>query len=134
MSTRSNIAVERDDGTVLSIYCHFDGYPEHHADILANCYAGHKDAQMLVALGDMSVLDKNISQCVYYSRDRGEDLHTSQYASFQDFDIQADNDYAYIFRNGNWYGRKRRGEWRSAVDMFKPQKCETRHQNLVGET
>lgn len=27
MSTRSTIAYERDDGTIVGSYCHFDGYP-----------------------------------------------------------------------------------------------------------
>jgi hypothetical protein len=28
MATRSRIAIENQDGTVTSIYCHFDGYIE----------------------------------------------------------------------------------------------------------
>ncbi len=30
MATRSNIGILNADGTVTGVYCHNDGYPEHH--------------------------------------------------------------------------------------------------------
>jgi len=34
MATRSNIAIENQDGTVSAIYCHFDGYIDGVGEIL----------------------------------------------------------------------------------------------------
>lgn len=85
MSTRSDIIVEHNDGTWKRIYCHFDGYPDHHGPILTEHYSSQELAEALVAPGDMSSLDDKCDRpdghsyerpvagyCVYYRRDRGE--------------------------------------------------------------
>lgn len=33
MATRSRIGIENQDGTVTSVYCHWDGYPENNGRI-----------------------------------------------------------------------------------------------------
>ena len=38
MATRSRIAIEKQDGTVDSIYCHWDVYLSHNGKILFNHY------------------------------------------------------------------------------------------------
>lgn len=85
MSTRSDIIVQRADGSWKRIYCHFDGYLEGVGATLAAHYATQERADALVAPGDLSVLDVECcgapghsyanqvdGQSVYYGRDRGE--------------------------------------------------------------
>lgn len=85
MGTRSDIIVERTDGTWARIYCHWDGYLEHNGKILHENYNSQERAELLVKPGDLSSLapqcvkpkghsfDKPVEgHCVYYGRDRGE--------------------------------------------------------------
>lgn len=84
MATRSNINVKVGD-VYHCIYCHFDGYPDHHAPILTGYYNSQEMAEKLVSNGDMSSLDESCDKpeghsfetrvngyTVYYGRDRGE--------------------------------------------------------------
>jgi len=89
MSTRSTIAKVQEDGqTIRSIYCHFDGYPDYVGKVLQEHYTDMNKIDQLLALGDLSVLDKEIGEaqppdaftdftrkegyCLAYGRDRGE--------------------------------------------------------------
>lgn len=56
MSTRSRIAIEEDDGSIRSIYCHFDGYPEGVGAILKKHYTDPQKIEKLLELGDLSAL------------------------------------------------------------------------------
>ena len=56
MATRSKIAIEDQDGTVRSIYCHWDGYPSHHGPILLEHYTTQEKVESLIALGSISSL------------------------------------------------------------------------------
>lgn len=62
MSTRSNIALfDTGNGSVTSIYSHYDGYPE---GVGATLLAHYQDAARvaeLLALGDISVLGAHIA-------------------------------------------------------------------------
>ena len=49
MATRSKIAIEDQDGTVRSIYCHWDGYPSHHGPILLEHYTTQEKVESLIA-------------------------------------------------------------------------------------
>ena len=86
MATRSTIAVQHADGTVSQIYAHWDGYLSHNGRILFEAYNTQERAEALVALGDISSLDRSIEQpaghsfnkpvegcTVFYGRDRGEE-------------------------------------------------------------
>lgn len=100
MGTRSNIVRENQDGSYDSIYCHWDGYPEHNGKILYEHYQDPAKIAELLALGDLSVLAQEIGEkhdfewqmaffagglnpadvtgspyykmCTAYGRDRGE--------------------------------------------------------------
>lgn len=128
MGTRSRIAVMH--GTVCkSVYCHWDGYLEHNGAILQEHYDSSR-ANELVALGDLSSLDKNIGEehpfsrfdtdisdaeyekrygnmCTFYGRDRGETDVAWQVAhSFDEFLEQVDAcgaEYYYVMEAGVWY-------------------------------
>lgn len=131
MSTRSTIGVERPDGSVVYVYCHYDGYPSHHVPILVGSYTTAELAEALLAPGDISSLceavgekhpfeDRPDGQCNYYGRDRGETGVDARIASdFAAFNEAANNDYAYVFRAGAWQGRARRGAWMPAMDLLR---------------
>jgi len=127
MGTRSRIGIER-DGVILSVYCHWDGYPAHNGAILQQHYDHAKTADLL-CLGDMSVLGRDLGtehafcaldagmtneeydklydgQCLFYGRDRGEkntEFRTAK--SFEEFLDQCDGcgaEYYYVLKNDEW--------------------------------
>ena len=54
MSTRSRIGIELSDGSILSSYHHYDGYPEWLGRILKTHYNSKELAAELIDGGDMS--------------------------------------------------------------------------------
>lgn len=62
MSTRSNIIVQRTDGTFASIYCHSDGYLSHNGRLLFEHWNDQVKAESLIALGDLSVLGEVVGE------------------------------------------------------------------------
>jgi hypothetical protein len=56
MGTRSRIGIEMPDHTVVSVYCHWDGYVEHNGRILVQHYQNREDVQELIDGGSMSCL------------------------------------------------------------------------------
>lgn len=56
MGTRSRIGIELPDHTVVSVYCHWDGYPEHNGKILVEYYLNRQDVEELIDGGSMSTL------------------------------------------------------------------------------
>lgn len=66
MGTRSRIGIELPDHTVVSVYCHWDGYVEHNGKILVENYQDRQDVQELIDGGGISSL-----------RTRGAWNHTS---------------------------------------------------------
>lgn len=80
MSTRSHIAIKRDEGRVEGIYCHSDGYPSHNGRILQEHYQSEKKIERLFRLGDLSTLAKNTGKqhdfnwrMDFYEKYRGRD-------------------------------------------------------------
>jgi hypothetical protein len=82
MATRSRIAIEKENGSVKSIYCHFDGYLSGVGKTLFNHYDKEK-LEKLIELGDISILVTSPENTVAYHRDRGEDLHTTSYLNVE---------------------------------------------------
>ena len=56
MGTRSRIGIEMPDHSVVSAYCHWDGYVEHNGRILVQHYQNREDVQELIDGGSMSSL------------------------------------------------------------------------------
>ena len=85
MSTRCRIGICNEDGTIQSIYHHFDGYPEHMVPLLTTYYKDEDIVRELMALGSCSHLEKKLKPetdehsfhepeedvSVFYHRDRG---------------------------------------------------------------
>ena len=61
MSTNSRIAQLQLDGTVKSIYCHFDGYIEHTGKTLLYFYNINEKVDALIALGNLESVEEFIN-------------------------------------------------------------------------
>jgi len=83
MATRSRIAIENQDGTVSSVYCHFDGYLRGVGKTLFNHYDKEK-LEKLIELGDISSLGDGTEDTIAYHRDRGEDFYSASYSNVEE--------------------------------------------------
>lgn len=115
MSTRCRIGVESEDGTIESIYCHFDGYPRGVGRTLLTHYPTALDAVMLLSLGDLSICAGPLStlaptgtrygDVVSYFRWRGEDVPASVSSSRHEYAVlgtASGADYLYLFGPQGW--------------------------------
>ena len=131
MGTRARIGIVEPDGSVTSIYTHWDGYPDHHGPILLNHYTTEERVRALLALGDLSVLAEDIGEkhdfnnppegvCNAYGRDRGEDgVSARRSASVNDLKEIAE-EYTYLFRPGiGWQVSGRDDGYVSLADLIK---------------
>jgi hypothetical protein len=121
MATRARIGIELKNGSVLSVYHHWDGYPEWLGRILKTHYNTRQKVAELIDGGDMSScwseerwVDRpnefggSYSNKVqeygpqYYS-ERGEDTPPRLDADLAEY-LLPDNgeEYHYVFRNGEW--------------------------------
>ena len=82
MATRSTIGIINKDGSIKSIYCHWDGYVSYVGRILVQNFTRDK-ADQLIELGNISSLGSEIGEehnfddppddtCNFYGRDRKE--------------------------------------------------------------
>ena len=115
MATRSRIGIELEDGSIKSIYCHWDGYPSGVGAKLAVHYRQREKVLELISLGDISSLDEEVSPIgthsfdnpqagvtVAYHRDRGEKLSPAREDKDTDhFCKRGFEEYGYIFTKEN---------------------------------
>jgi len=106
MSTRSRIAIENQDGSVTSIYCHFDGYTDGVGKKLEKWYTTQAKVEALIELGDISSLDMTPTSTVAYHRDRDEDFNQTTYDNVptlfeSGFNIGVEYIYCYT-KSGQW--------------------------------
>jgi len=99
MATRSRIGLELKNGSIVSAYHHWDGYPEWLGRILNTHYNTRAKAAELIDGGDMSVCWNNDNQPEYYGTDCPPrfDADLCEY-----LDPLKSEEYAYVFRNGGW--------------------------------
>lgn len=116
MATRSRIGILNEDGTVSSIYSHWDGYPSHHGRILSTSYTDPEKVRKLINLGSISILDDEVETSdphtfekpkegvtVAYHRDRGEDYDPPRInRSLEDYFEDDNEEYGYLFVDGEW--------------------------------
>jgi hypothetical protein len=119
MGTRARIGLRAEDDSVVSIYTHWDGYPDHHGPILLNHYNTKVKVKELLALGDLSILGAKIGvkqdfydhaydgMCLAYGRDRGEkDCKALKSLSVEAFEKETNDswgEYAYLFDGLDWW-------------------------------
>ena len=112
MATRARIGLELKDGSVLSVYHHYDGYPEWLGRILKTHYNGKSLASELIDGGDMSSCwtderwDDSVVVGVYgpqYYSQRGENTPPRLDADLCEYLLAINaEEYHYLFRNGEW--------------------------------
>ena len=121
MGTRSRIGIQLSDDSILSVYHHWDGYPEWLGRILNTHYNSKDKVEELIDGGDMSTCwtnerwtGKELAPYVteikeqeeygpqYYSQ-RGEDCPPRLDKNLCEY-LLPDNseEFAYIFRNDQW--------------------------------
>jgi len=100
MATRSRIGIELSDGSILSAYHHYDGYPEWLGRILKTHYNTKEQVAELIDGGDMSTCWGEDKQPEYYSA-RGENCPPRIDKNMKVF-LAFGEEYSYIFRNGEW--------------------------------
>lgn len=105
MATRARIGLELKDGSVLSVYHHWDGYPEWLGRMLKTHYNTKSLAEELIDGGDMSCcwtddrFDGSKVSGVYgpqYYSQRGEDCpprHDKDMAEY----LQNGEEFAYVY-------------------------------------
>ena len=110
MATRSRIGIQLKDDSILSVYHHWDGYPSWLGRILKTHYNTKEKVSELIDGGDMSSAWTNVgwqnetrseSGPMYYS-ERGENCPPSLMTMNEYLDKNNNEEYAYIFRNGEW--------------------------------
>ena len=110
MATRSRIAIQFQDDSILSVYHHWDGYPTWLGRILKSHYNTKEKVAELIDGGDMSscwndeVWGKKLPVGKYapeYYSARGEDCPPRYDNSVEDF-LSNGEEYSYIFRDGEW--------------------------------
>ena len=119
MSTNSRIGIEQEDGTVKSIYCHWDGHPSYNGFILNGFYQDRKKVESLIDLGNISVLGKKSEPnptlghsfdkpqpevTIAYGRDKGEDGVDARIDESVEKYLKSDvEEYGYLFtKEGDW--------------------------------
>ena len=125
MSTRSTIAVKQSDGTYMTVYSHWNGYPSWNGRILLHHYQNRRKINRLIAQGYISILRENVGRkhdfnaylterdktpaeiynwTTFYGRDRGEkDIDAVQHTLIQSLNIDNNSEYVYVFKDGKWY-------------------------------
>ncbi len=103
MSTNCTVAIKNEDGSVTSIYGHWDGYLNGVGSELLKNYTTENDIKELIMLGDCSTICDSVEA---YHRDKGEDWENVQPKVFEDYEQMLDTnsqEYNYIFENNQWY-------------------------------
>jgi hypothetical protein len=114
MATRSTIGIiDNRTGVVTSIYCHWDGYPEHNGEILVKHWSDPDKIWALMDLGALSSLGEEIGEqhdfnasgpihCTAYGRDRGEtDVGSQTHNSLGEW-LDNGEEYNYLWDGVRW--------------------------------
>jgi hypothetical protein len=100
MATRSRIAIENQDGTVDSIYCHWDGYLSGVGETLMDHYSDREKLEKLLELGNLSALEATLEDTIAYCRDRGDDLKFKTFSNMEELFNKGfimDEEFVYCF-------------------------------------
>ena len=110
MATRARIGLELKDGSILSAYSHWDGYPEWLGRILRTHYNSKDKVAELIDGGDMSspwtnagFSNETVAQGPLYYSQRGEDCPPRLDADLCEYLLPNNSEeFAYVFRGGEW--------------------------------
>ena len=108
MATRSRIGLLIGDESVVSVYHHWDGYPQWLGVHLRQNYTTKEKISELLDGGDISCIDSdtnwNLEKCepyVQYYNDRGENTEPRLDQTVEDY-LDNGEEYAYLFENNEW--------------------------------
>lgn len=104
MATRSRIGLELKDGQIVSVYCHWDGYPSFNGRVLRTHYNTEDQVRELIDGGDISALRTNAGWQnetlptvgpLYYAS-RGEDCSPRLDDNLSEY-LQKGEEFAYVY-------------------------------------
>ena len=116
MGTRSRIGIKLKDDSILSVYCHYDGYPSFNGRVLREFYNTKEKVSQLINGGNMSCTwtnagwnNETLPECgpLHYTM-RGESIeenapelnkNQSEYLKTAD---NCGEEYAYLFTSAGW--------------------------------
>ena len=108
MATRSRIGLRLAGDAILSVYHHWDGYPDWLGVHLVQNYTTKEQVAELLDGGDISCIDsdqdwnrKEVEPHVLYYNARGEDTEPRFDQSVEDY-LDNGEEYAYLFENNEW--------------------------------
>ena len=115
MGTRSAICYRKPYGSIVGVYCHYDGYPEHQLPILKEKYNTLAKVKALLKGGSMSSLEAHhdwnyqpIDPQPLYHTMRGEDIKDCKAVQYQCLEIaereweQCGCEYLYVSIDRDW--------------------------------
>jgi len=126
MATHSRIAVQNADGTFLSIYCHWDGYPRGVGKDLLNEHNSEQAARALMEHGDLSTLSPLASYRSMGEKDVDAQVHDSM-EDLRSVSLDCGADWMYLYTS-EWMCRPWRlgyprgdyvEEWKTIEDAIK---------------
>jgi hypothetical protein len=98
MATRSTISILKKDGSLRSVYCHWDGYLEGVGETLIINYKTPQQVNELIENGDISSLGLTINESEFYHK---KDSRIA-YLEYKSLDEQGYfhslQDYNYIYK------------------------------------
>ena len=110
MGTRSRIGIQLSDDSIMSVYCHWDGYPAFNGRVLRDNYDTVEKVRELIDGGNISALHTNAGWNnetlpevgpLYYSS-RGEDCPPRHDETMTEF-FNNGEEFGYIYQNGEWF-------------------------------
>ncbi len=108
MATRSRIGLLLETGYVLSVYHHWDGYPEWLGVTLREKFNTYEKIAELIDGGDVSCIDSDsdwqlnkVDNHVQYYNDRGENTEPRLDQTVEDY-LANGEEFAYLFENNQW--------------------------------
>ena len=103
MATRSRIGLQLADGNILSVYHHWDGYPQWLGVTLNEKFNTREKVAELIDGGDISCCDSDsdwnlnkVENHVQYYNDRGENTEPRLDVNFDEY-VKNGEEYAYVF-------------------------------------
>lgn len=133
MGTRSRIGIQLKNNSIVSVYCHWDGYPEFNGRILRDHYDTVEKVRDLIDGGNISALHTNAGWNNETLPEVGPLYYTSRGESIEDNAPRYDDDifdflkkenneeYAYIFSVNNKWVCTKMNQWE---DDKQPKKVE----------
>ena len=112
MGTRSRIGIQLKDDSILSVYCHYDGYPSFNGKVLREFYDTKEKASELINGGDMSCTWTNAGwtnetlpesgPLHYTSRGESIDMNAPRLDKDMEEFFTDNEEYSYVFTSAGW--------------------------------